>query len=159
MLHPGAFCSGACEVPLRYIFCGLVLGRLTVTSFNRVCPSVRRCVLLASRAPRTKNPEKLSAACNCVLRANGGDGSDGRASAWALFGLTTCSLWNLQLGGRRAPVISGTFGKVKISLSLSKFIPGVLLQDLICSEFRNGADPLSHRKLHHKVYFFYLAIP
>ena len=83
-----------------------------------VSPSLRRPPSRA-RAPRTKNPEKLSAAaatCNCVrslvLRAN--------MTAWlaterALFGPTTCSLWNLQLLG--CYLVVGPFGKVE-SLSV-----------------------------------------
>ena len=78
--------------------------------------SLRRRPPSRARAPRTKNPEKLSAAaatCNCVrslvLRAN--------MTAWlatervALFGPTTCSLWNLQLLG--CYLVVGPFGKVE----------------------------------------------
>ena len=150
LVHFVVLLARSCPSSLQF-FCGL--GRLTVTSFNRVCPSgcLSLCLpFLPQRptAPRTKNPEKLlSATRNCVLRASitqHGRASSARGIFW------TNNLLTLEFA---AGLLSGgaLLAKFKVSPSLSKFGPGMLLQDLICSEFRIGADTVSPGKLHHKV--------
>ena len=113
-----------------------------------VSPSLRRPPSRA-RAPRTKNPEKLSAAaatCNCVRSLARSAGKHDRVagahfSDQQLAHSGICSCWAVIWWWALS-------AKLKVSLSLSKFSRGMLLRDLICYEFAVGPPilPLLCRK-------------